>query len=344
MSKINIVIGSLPKGDWGMDLLWAGLVQNLGPENVVDFPILDKHRVGLPKYTGNLEKDWGAERGSFCYTGKEAQAPSWDIQTLRRMLEAGMVERIWVDERDQAWNLYQTLGAQHFKVPVVVVAGHDKFWNRDPFFLSKMYGDKLQAMFLDNWRPEYEQIPQAHIYNWSANFDHLWKPPGRDKEIVKKYDICFMGSADINPDRAKYIDHIRQRWGHLNNFIIFERNTINGFLLKQQYFDVLSQSKICLNLRGDAENGKAMRFWEIPFSASFMLSQRTGGNELHPFEGGKHCAYFSDIADMDSQIAWYLENEEFRENVAFEGWFHLQLFHSTRIRIQEMLEVLDGQS
>lgn len=326
-------------GDWGQDLLFAGLVRYLGPAKVIDHPYHFKHRERL-EFNGDPAHDWGLERRTLGYTPDNQRVSFYSEEEIREELWRGNIERIFLDERDETFELYLKLRANFFNIPVVVVAGHDRFWNKSPEFVAARYGAKLQALFIDNWRPEYANIPHAHVYNWCTNFDHYWTSH-RTQE--KKYDISFQG-YNSHPDRATVVDYITKRWGHLRLKLDLERspNTMQAYVRKSEYFDVMAQSRICLNLRGAAENGKTLRFYEIPYVGSLMLTQDSGAVQVEPFIDRRHCLYFNSLERLDEQIEFALESEKRAQWIAWQGHSHSMAHHTVDARIRQIYGVLNG--
>ena len=337
----TLLIDARTGGDWSLDLLFAGLVRHYGPENVIDHPYHAKHREQLV-FTGNPEHDWGLERRTLGYTPQNDKVIKYPDQEIFWMLQRGEIRRIFIDERPESYELYLRLRANFFKVPVVVVAGHDRFWNQSPEYVAAKYAPNLEAMFLDNWRPAYDSLSYANVYNWSTNFDHYWDRATCPKE--KLYDVSFMG-YNSHGDRARFVDHILRKWGHLRLKLDLERtpDTMRSYVRKDEYFRVMAQSEICLNLRGAAENGKTLRFYEIPYVGSMMLTQDSGAVQTHPFEQAKHCAYFTNEEQLDNWIGVLLSNPHMREKIAQNGHEHAMKLHTVDARMNQILEVLDGQ-
>lgn len=341
-----LFIESRTGGDFTMDAVWAGLVDRFGPGNVIDFPPKEKHREGIPQATGDIEKDYGAERRSLCYTPNPGLLPILSKQDISRLLFSGEIERIFIDERDESFLIYSMLGARFTKVPVVVIAGHDRFWNRSPETLRDMYGANLQAMFLDNWRESYGSLKNAFPMSYATNFDHLWDSHLRAMFLrMKVYPICFMG-YNSHGDRGKIVDHLVQKYGAEVNRLFVEKrpNTMDSFIRKNEYFRIMAQSKVCINLRGGAECGKALRFYEIPYVGSYMLSQRDNARQVYPFIDGVHCDYFSSIEELDQKIESALINDVRREEIAAAGHEHAMKYHTARARVDYIYGCLNGQS
>jgi hypothetical protein len=341
--KKTLVIDVRVGSDFTIDAVWAGLVNVLGHENVIDYPPADKHRAGIPQITGNVDKDYGAERCSLCYTGKKF--PSFTIKEINDLMRSEEIERIFIDERLESYEVYLQTIARFMAIPVVVVAGHDRFWNKSLDVLKMWYKDNLEAMFLDNWISGYDNYKNTYLINYATNFDHLWNVEER-KELLKnkKYDIFFMG-YNSHPDRAMFVDHLIEKYGTKNNKIFVEKrpNTVECFVPKREYFKYMAQSKICINLRGAAACGKALRFYEIPYVGSFMLSQRFEGKQIRPFEEFEDCDYFSTIDEMDRKIDEYLKNDLIRECIAQNGRNWAKQFHTAEARVRYMYECLSGK-
>ncbi len=316
---LDVVIDLRDGGDWSLDLCFAGLVKNLGPYNVVDCPTKIKHREW-----GYGEPDWGKERRTLGYTPLNdlVWSGSGSVAEYEITLAAkhGMIRRVWLDERPESFAKYKELGLYDQCISAVVVAGHDRFWNVSPQFVASLYGDRLEAMLLDNWYPHYADLPfRTRRIGWSCNFDHYWTRPPVAPE--KDIDICFVG-YNSHPDRARFIDHIESKCGHLRNHIYLERrqDTFDEFIPKQMMFDIMQRSRICLNLRGAADRGKTLRAYEIPYVGSFMLSQDVDDPGMkEDFFFGSHCEYFRYEEDLDYWIDWALRNDSIREEVAAAG-------------------------
>jgi spore maturation protein CgeB len=135
-----------------------------------------------------------------------------------------------------------------------------------------------------------------------------------------------------------------KKWSHLRLKLDLERtpDTMRSYVRKAEYFDVMLKSKVCLNLRGAAENGKTLRFYEIPYVGSHMLSQDSGAEQVHPFLHGVHCTYFRNEDELDRMIEQLMEVPTYTHIIAANGHEHAMKFHTVDARMQQMYEVLDG--
>lgn len=344
MRKRTLVIDSREGGDFSLDLIWAGLVRRLGPENVIDYPFREKHHRGLPVLIGDHEKDYGSERSSLGYTSRNLDCAALDKDMIMDEIRRGGIGRIFLDERQESIELYHSLRASFFPIPVVVVAGHDRFWNESPQRVMDQL-PRLQAMFIDDWQPEYDGKDKIHLINLSINYDHLWTGhAGMGLSTEKVYDVCFMG-YNSSGDRATFLDHISKKYSGRNNCIVLEKrpNEFGRFVRHQAYFENMARSKICINVKGGSACGRALRYYEIPYVGSCMLSQTFPARLLHPFKAGEHCFYFDSLDELDANIEYLLSDDEVREFIARKGHEHAMKFHTIDARMSQVFEVLNGQ-
>lgn len=304
--KWNVVLDLRDGGDWSLDLCYAGL--NANSLKVIDIPFKRKHREWWDVIEGKRVSDWGLERRTLGF-GKNHRSfiPFEDEGVWLKSIKQEGIERIWLDERMESFQKYRELGLDQTDASVVVVAGHDRFWNISPEFVASLYGHRLEAMLLDNWYPRYAELPfRARRIGWSCNFDHYWTRP--DVAPKKDIDVSFIG-YNSHPDRARYVDFIGSSFPHLRTHLVLERNpnSFESFLPKSEYFDVIQRSKISLNLRGAADRGKTMRAYEIPYVGSFMLSQGIDDPGMEEdFPNLVDCVYFRSEAQLERQINWFL--------------------------------------
>lgn len=327
-----LVIDTRDGGDFSLDLLFAGLVKVAGPTNVFDYPRKTKHREWDPS-----KADWGMERRTHGYTPNNWMVSSDPREIFVEASKGNLT--VFTDERNESYEVYRRLGLQAYNTPVVVVAGHDRFWNVSPQFVKERNGWNCIHMFLDDWLDEYRSLPWASLTSLSTNYDHFWQRP--TGPVEKKYDICFFG-YNSHPDRERFVDHIlsHPEWSKLNNRIMLERqpDTLGNFVRKREYFQTMLESKICLNLRGASLGGRALRYYEIPYVGSFMLSQKFQARQLFPFQEGNHCSYFTNESELDWAIWMMLNAENVRESMAKNAHLHAMEHHTCEARVRYILQ------
>jgi len=337
VTKKHVVI-SCEGGDFSMDLIFAGLVKKFGKENVIDYPVRAKHRQGKPSLVGDDEKDYGAERRSLCYVEDCEDMKEWTEEEIGK-LSVDEIGYVFLDETDESFkhfmNLYQLIPMK--QKLAVVVAGHDSFRGSAPIVKNRL-GFMFKHMFIDDWLPQYDNYDFASLINLSCNFDHLWDVSKRDELLKNKvYDICFIGYGS-NPVRKLVIDHVNKKWGHLNNCIIFEdrQNKFDKFIRHDEMFKLMAQSKICLNLPGASTGGRALRYYEIPYVGSFMVSMEIQAKLLHPFT-----PTFNSLDGLDYFIEKSLSKEYDRELLAKQQHMMYRFYHTVDARMDYIFGVLE---
>lgn len=341
----NVLIDLREGGDWSLDLCNAGLCAN--DQYVLNVPFRDKHYEWWDVIDGKKSPDWGLERRTLGFTGEWDERPSnppgTELVGLGILKKSKEISRVWLDERMESFQKYRELGLDQTDARVVIVAGHDRFWNHSPEFVAGLYGDRFEAMLLDNWHDRYSQLPfKAMRIGWSCNFDHYWERPAVPP--MKDIDVSFIG-YNSHPDRARYIDFIRRRFPDLRLHLVLETNpdSFSNFVPKSQYFNIIQRSKIALNLRGAADRGKTMRAYEIPYVGSMMLSQMIDDPGMsEDFQHMKHCIYFSDEDSLCSWIEYTLDNDWLWEHIAKCGHERAITDLSVKQRWKNVLQWLNG--
>jgi len=346
----DVLIDLRDGGDWSLDLCFAGL--NLNGVNVLDVPYRDKHREWWDVIDRGRQSDWGLERRTLGFVesvgdDRSSVVPnSTELVTLEILRKRGEIRRVWLDERMESFAKYRELGLDRTDARVVVVAGHDRFWNHSPEFVASLYGDRFEAMLLDNWYPRYADLPfKARRIGWSCNFDHYWTRP--TEPPVKDIDVSFIG-YNSHPDRERYVEFIRRVFPGLRLHLVLETesDSFGKFVPKSAYFDLIQRSRIALNLRGAADRGKTMRAYEIPYVGSFMLSQRVDDPGLaEDFVDLKHCVYFHSEQQLKRQVEWFLSPDGalHREVIAGQGHWRTLDHLTTFSRWRDVIGWLDGK-
>jgi hypothetical protein len=349
----DVLIDLRDGGDWSLDLCFAGLRMN--GVDVIDVPYRTKHREWWDVLEGRVRPDWGLERRTLGFTGHDDRGyrfPGASLVEAEGMIRERRVRRVWLDERMESFAAYRSYGFMEAGVPVVVVAGHDRFWNHSPEFVASLYGDRLEGMLLDNWYPSYDGLPfKARRIGWSCNFDHYWRRPVVPPE--KDIDVSFIG-YNSHPDRERYVSFLQGKFPGLRMHLVLETqpDSFAKFVPKSEYFNVIQRSRIALNLRGAADRGKTMRAYEIPYVGSFMLSQGIDDPGMgEDFWNLVHCAYFHSETQLARQIEWFLGisqsdsalvGESHREEIARRGHLRTLSDLSVKARWGDVLKWLDG--
>jgi spore maturation protein CgeB len=193
--------------------------------------------------------------------------------------------------------------------------------------------------FIENELPIYDEIfsfskVTTNFFKFTKNLNASHMPFGA-KVIAnqlgkeKKYDVLFVGSADLR--RIFLLEHIKERvkiYGNrwTRNFPLIssdlklkiEDKSVWGSLLHEK----LAEAKIVLNItRGpffSAETGVNLRIFEALSAGSFLLTDYC--DELaEMFVIGEEIEVFRGADELVEKVDFYLKNPKEREAIAKKG-------------------------
>ena len=209
--------------------------------------------------------------------------------------------------------------------------------------------------FIENELPIYDRILSCssvttRFFKDTRGLDAIFVPFGA-KPIVtdtidQPIDVLFVGSCDLR--RIFLLEHIRDhvsvrgnRWQR-NMPLISEplRARIDDRPVWQKdLHQLLGQTKIVLNItRTDffgAETGINLRVFEALAAGCFLLTDHC--DEIaNLFEVGKEIDTYRSAEELTSKVAYYLKNEDKRQEIAQNGHAAFLSRHTWEIRTKEM--------
>ncbi len=175
-------------------------------------------------------------------------------------------------------------------------------------------------------RPAVEKFKEKGIENV------FWIPPACDPALHEKkadeklYDVGFVGSS--NPERVHLLNELGQRF-----------NTYYERCFLERMAEVYSQSKIVFNK--SIEGGLNMRIFEALASGSMLLTNEANGNGLHDFfQDRKHLVIYRNENELFKLAEYYINNDDEREKIAFEGMSKVLSEHTYSNRVKGMVKIL----
>ena len=103
---------------------------------------------------------------------------------------------------------------------------------------------------------------------------------------------------------------------------------------------VFRESKINLNFTiPNIKSGIPLRVWDVLGSKGFLLTNYQAEIPLY-FKEGEDLVCFDGVEDLKEKVAYYLEHEEERRQIAENGYQKVKKYHSYVNRIQEMLAIV----
>ena len=103
---------------------------------------------------------------------------------------------------------------------------------------------------------------------------------------------------------------------------------------------VFRASKINLNFTiPNIKSGIPLRVWDVLGSGGFLLTNYQAEIPLY-FEEGVDLVCFDGIEDLKEKVAYYLEHEEERRQIAENGYKKVKALHDYKTRLSEMLKIV----
>ncbi len=309
-----LFIGS-KRFDYVQDLSYSGLVKILGTKNVIEYQWNPKYHFKLKEYPKNL-----------------GYQPGFPLKGIfRRKTDYDMV--LVASNKPDAIKAYLALVQRiPAKVPVVFVDGGDR-----PELggdIVRTSGQALHDAFFGARELDFvfkremlkEAAYPAHVFPFpiSVNLDRIPK----SLATSKKYEVAFWAGAGSHPIRQRVFERLEGQFDC----------QANG-TLPNQSLGKFAATRVSLNFRGGGWD--TLRYWEIPATGAFMLSQPPGILIPNDFQDRQHVVHCQeDLSDLLDLCVYYLRHESEREAIARAGHEHMLRFHTDRARAQFLLETV----
>lgn len=134
-------------------------------------------------------------------------------------------------------------------------------------------------------------------------------------DLPKAYDVTFIGN--LQPIGMVHLERFLYK-----KYLDFQH--FDG-VYGEEHSKIVSQSKINLNFTELDRGGTSTRIHRLLGSGGFVLTMPWDGME-EDFTVGEHLDVFRDPVELQDKVQFYLENEEFRERVARQGWEYNQRY------------------
>jgi hypothetical protein len=312
--------------DYLQDLTYAGLVKVLGKENVVDYPWNPKFNLPIKSYPKNL----GFKSISFRFP------------IMNNFKEIDFV--ILASAKKDALETYLKILPLIKNKPILFLDGGD-FSEIGGDFYRHHCGDLYEAAIKQRpfdiiLKREYiSSLHSAHanIFPFPFSFPYnITLLPITER--LKKYDVSFWGQQ--NPQiRTNALNLLAGKYDCNQNGTTLDQNFKTYKRKGLFYLKEISRCKIVLNFRGLGWD--TMRYWEVPATGAFMISQEPKISIPNNFESGKHLVWCSDsLDDLIDLIDYYLARPLEREQMAINAREHLIKYHLNTARAATLIETV----
>jgi hypothetical protein len=335
-----------PEADFLSAVVYMGLVEELGPENVVDWPYKKSYHNQNHVYRSPYDNDPGDSKWNTWQTTNEG--PMGFTSPFEWFRSAGPGVELTLDE----------IAASIGSFDLVVLASPRKY-NRAALsqLISKVGRHSMRRLVMMDGE-DYSEIRWDFVQEFSPSVyfkrELLPNPPdihssqrqrmqGSVRVVPfpfasvvpvfppkpKDIDVMFLGGG-TSPARQAAVDALRAEFGDRLY------GGVNQHLSYSDYLDVINRSKIAICVRGFGYD--TLRFWEIPSLETMMVSDRIPLIKPFPFEDGVHINYFDNSEHLVRVVQRWLGDEAGRQQIAKAGNQWLRQHHTGRARAKQLLE------
>lgn len=304
-----------PRPHYGLDVLYDGLCHVLGAENVVELP----HKTFLHGITPDELAhypclfQWPGTPHTFDQIIEQLRDRRFDVvlfADIEQSLDSASVQRIIEAAGD---------------TPIFLVDARDECDDpRDSTFshlgVRSVAGVFKREMLIGvDYGPNAFPLPFAY-------------PEGRvspDITASRSESIFWAGHRNFGMRRL-YLERLEQML----------HRTLDKTYAQDQYVEQLRRSRIGINVFGFGFD--TVRYWEIPAHGAMLFSERLPIRIPHNFEEGVSAVFFDHLADLETKLAYYLNNPDESLAIARAGYEHLRRFHTSSARARQMLAYIQG--
>lgn len=325
-----------PEADYLAAILFIGLCQELGADNVVDYP-------PKPSYHGQVH------RYPACYpvgsVGVQQEGVEGVTAPFAWMPDVSKDEPPWA--KALPWTRADVIaGLQRHHFDLLIVASPRRRALEAFADLRDAVGrwQMPTTVLIDgedyaDIRTDAIALTQPHLYfkrelsftGHAAGVRVLPCPFASPLEarppVEKTVDVMFLGGATW-PGRQAVAEVLQREFG--------QRAVVGGSHGFEEYISLLQRSKVAVSMRGHGYD--TLRFWEIPSFDTLMIADRLPIHKPDPFLDEIHCLYFGDAGELIQRVRKALAEPEWASRIARTGNAHLRAKHTARARVLYILK------
>ncbi|MBU0778362.1 glycosyltransferase [Patescibacteria group bacterium] len=327
---------SHPETDYGAEHLWFGLCQQLGSENVVDFPYHytfhgKAEQLQNPEVRNYLANHRESPLAKGGYSAPLHWMPSskgaeYSYEDIKKLIKSGEFDIILLPSPREI-NLHF---ADRLK--------HDNCLNAENLVFTDFEDSSfIRYDIIDYFKPvcsfksnlvsktdDIHPLPMASPIVDNLKYALISSEP-------KKVDL-YARLGHTTMDRRIFLDLIK---GISNIFVSSDHTHYVNYL------EEIAKSKIAICMRGFGHI--TVRHFEIPSFKTLMFMENLQARIPYPFEDGKTCVIFDpyDLRDFISKVEYYLINESERQRIAEAGYELVKKYHTCKARAQQFIDTIE---
>jgi hypothetical protein len=316
-----------PEGDFLSAIVYTGLCQELGPENVVDHPYKLSYHGEIHRYPTPYEFEPPDKIGvtaPFSWMVAQPGREWTRDEILSRLAEFSLV-LLASPRRYNVAALHEIIAAvgRDRLPPIAIMDGEDYTHIRTDLveqFHPRVYFKR-------------ELLPNSYAGCRLEPFSFA-SPVMAVEPVEKDIDVLFIG-GNTWAARGEACAALESAFG--DRFV----GGIQAHVPHDQYLRTLARARVAVSVRGFGYD--TLRVWEIPICpGTLLVADRLPILRPFPLVDREHALYFTSPQELVEAVQRALEDEPWRARIAKAGNEHVQKFHTAQARARLLLDIAKG--
>ena len=259
-----------------------------------------------------------------------------------------------VPEEVGRWKVAQDPEMQKYRGDVAFVGSlyernsYDKIKNRLPGYMRGYFDAVMEAQLNISGANIVEPMLTTNILEQLQEYFQLEKSEGSFSDLGLIFQTTVLGFKIAEIERRRALIELSKHY-RVN---VYSNSDVSD-LLRIQYCGsvdywsempkVFRMSKINLNFTiPNIKSGIPLRIWDVLGCGGFLLTNYQAEIPYY-FKEGEDLVCFDGLEDLCEKVGYYLEHEEERKRIAWNGYHKVREKHSYIERIHTILDTVAGE-
>lgn len=259
-----------------------------------------------------------------------------------------------VPEEVGRWKVAQDPEMQKYRGDVAFVGSlyernsYDKIKNRLPEYLRGYFDAVMEAQLNISGANIVEPMLTTNILEQLQEYFQLEKSEGSFSDLGLIFQTTVLGFKIAEIERRRALIELSKHY----KVNVYSNSNVSD-LLRIQYCGsvdywsempkVFRMSKINLNFTiPNIKSGIPLRIWDVLGCGGFLLTNYQAEIPYY-FKEGEDLVCFDGLEDLCEKVGYYLEHEEERKRIAWNGYHKVREKHSYIERIHTILDTVAGE-
>ena len=225
---------------------------------------------------------------------------------------------------------------------------YDKIKNRLPEYLRGYFDAVMEAQLNISGANIVEPMLTTNILEQLQEYFQLEKSEGSFSDLGLIFQTTVLGFKIAESERRRALIELSKHY----KVNVYSNSDVSD-LLQIQYCGsvdywsempkVFRMSKINLNFTiPNIKSGIPLRIWDVLGCGGFLLTNYQAEIPYY-FKEGEDLVCFDGLEDLCEKVGYYLEHEEERKRIAWNGYHKVREKHSYIERIHTILDTVAGE-